>query len=361
MSRRRYLIVRLAALGDVAMGSTMIGAIRARDPDAHITWLCGSRVAELVALFDGVDEILVADEVSLMRGGRAGQLGALLSLWRKLALRRYDVTLLAHEDRRYRLLLLPVRTGRLRALNHQLSPTMLPIPGRYVGDEFVRLLDEGPPVGPVERHQPLADLRARVAASDGVSDPGIVLVPGGTRNVLREDSLRRWPVERYRDLAAHLLERGHHVTLAGDAGDAWVRPHFQGLGVRDEIGRHDIPGTLAILAAADAVVAHDTGLLHLARLVRRPVVALFGPTIPSKAIVAERDVKVLWGGTDLACRPCYNGRDFALCAHNLCMDDIPLHAVLAELDALLQAGSAVAAPDDGALAATTVTAQQGQR
>lgn len=54
----RYLIVKLAALGDVAMASTLVGAIRARDPGAHVTWLCGTRVAELGRLLDGVDEVL---------------------------------------------------------------------------------------------------------------------------------------------------------------------------------------------------------------------------------------------------------------------------------------------------------------
>lgn len=351
MSARKYLIVRLAALGDVAMGSAMVGAIRQRDPGARISWVCGERVASLVRLFDGVDDVVVVDEVALLRGGSIRRAIALLSLWRRLALRRFDATLLAHEDRRYRVLLLPIRTGKMRALEHGVSTRMLPIPGRYVGDEFVRLLDDGPPVGPVERRQPLADLRSRVVPPADGSQAGIVLAPGGTRNVLREDSLRRWPVERYRELATWLLERGHVVTLAGDAGDAWVRPYFAGLDVRDEIGKHDVPAMLGVLSTADVVVAHDTGLLHLARLVRCPVVALFGPTIPSKAITADADVRVLWGGADLACRPCYNGRDFAQCSNNLCMRDIAVRNVADEVTTLLIASrGSLAASELGARA-----------
>jgi heptosyltransferase II len=325
----RYLVVRLGALGDVAMSSSLIGAIRARAPDAHVTWLCGSRVAELVAMFDGVDEMIVADEVALLRGSLRARAGALLSLWRRLALRRYDVTLLGHEDRRYRALLAVVRTGRLRSLDHRVSPGMLPIPGRYLGDELVRLLEEGPAVGPVARQFPLADLRGRVSLSRASARAGIVLGPGGTRNVLREDSLRRWPVERYREVASRLLADGHTVTLAGDEGDSWVRPSFAGLAIRDEIGAHSVAGTLGILGTASLVIAHDTGLLHLARLVRTPVLALFGPTMPSKAIAQQADVRVLWGGVDLACRPCYNGRDFARCSDNRCMQDISVDTVLA--------------------------------
>jgi heptosyltransferase-2 len=359
MSARSYLIVRLGALGDVAMCSAMIGAIRSRDPQARIAWLCGSRVAPLVELFEGVDEIVVVDEVALFRGTLARRLGALLQLWRRLALRRFDVTLLAHEDARYRLVLWPVRTGRLRKLDHEVSPAMLPIPGRYVGDEFVRLLDDGPPEGPVEREHSMADLRRLAQARANGARAGIVLAPGGARNVLREDSLRRWPVERYRDLAAQLLARGLDVTLAGDAGDSWVRPYFSGLALRDEIGKHDVAGTLALLANADLAVAHDTGLLHLARLVRCPVVALFGPTIPAKVIIAERDVRVLWGGANLACRPCYNGRDFAECSNNLCMQDISLLSVISEVDELLRAGRrSVAATSPARTAPAAATAER---
>ena len=67
-SRGRYLIVKLAALGDVVMASTLVGAIRARDAEAHITWLCGSGVAPLVGLFDGVDEVVEVNELALLRG-----------------------------------------------------------------------------------------------------------------------------------------------------------------------------------------------------------------------------------------------------------------------------------------------------
>ena len=77
----RYLIVKLAALGDVVMASTLVGAIRGRDAEAHITWLCGSGVAPLVRLFDGVDEVVVVNELALLRGSAPARFRALLALW----------------------------------------------------------------------------------------------------------------------------------------------------------------------------------------------------------------------------------------------------------------------------------------
>lgn len=325
MSGARYLIVKLSALGDVAMASSLPGAIRARDPDAQVTWLCGGAAADLVRLFAGVDEVLVVDELSLLRGSVFGRAAALLSAWRQLVGRRYDQVLVAHGDWRFRALALPVRATRVRALSHAPSRRMLPVPSRYHGDEYVRLLEDESR-GPIAGHWPLADVRPALPAQSALRG-GVVLVPGGARNVLRESALKRWPIECYRELAMRLRRAGVSVTLVGDVADAWVRPHFEGLDVNDQIGAHGVVGTLGVLRAADLVISHDTGPMHLARLVRVPLLALFGPTSPSQFVTEDAMTSVIWGGASLACRPCYDGREFAACTDNLCMKDISVAAV----------------------------------
>jgi heptosyltransferase-2 len=326
MSGAHYLIVKLSALGDVAMASTLPGAIHARDPDAHVTWLCNDGVADLVRLFGGVNEVLVVDEVGLFRGSLGRRARAVLGTWRLLAGRRFDQILIGHGDWRFRALVLPVRAGRLRALSHAPSRKALPIPGRYHGDEYARLLEDDSR-GPIAGHWPLADVRPFLPPHRTPRHVGVALVPGGARNALRESALKRWPVERYRELAERLRHAGVAVTLVGDAADAWVRPYFADLDVRDEIGAHGLIGTLSLLSAADLVISHDTGPLHLAGLVRSPLLALFGPTNPSSFVMADANTSVMWGGASLACRPCYAGREFADCRNNLCMQDIPVAAV----------------------------------
>jgi heptosyltransferase-2 len=330
----RYLIVKLSALGDVAMASTLPHAIRRRDADARVTWLCGAAVADLVRLFVGVDEVLVADDAALFGGGFARRVSALVAAWRLVAGRRFDEILVGHADWRFRALVLPVRSARVRTLALGPSRHTLPIPGRYHGDEYARLLDDDSQ-GPIVGRWPLADLRPFMPPQEGRRPVGVVLVPGGARNAVRETALKRWPVERYGEVAARLRRAGVAVTLVGDAGDAWVRPHFEDLDVRDEIGSHGLVGTLSVLSAADLVISHDTGPLHLARLVRAPVLGLFGPTDPSHFAPEHMGANVIWGGSTLACRPCYNGREFAACADNLCMKDISAAAVTARALAML--------------------------
>ncbi len=62
--------------------------------------------------------------------------------------------------------------------------------------------------------------------------------------------------------------------------------------------------------------------------------SLFGPTMPSQFLVPDERTVVLWGGEQLACRPCYDGRDFARCADNICISSIPVARVLEAVESL---------------------------
>jgi heptosyltransferase II len=346
--REEILIVRLAALGDLVTSSTLLTRIAAERPGARVTWVCGRAGAPIVRLYDGVDEVIEVDERRLIGGSRAQQALALIKVWARLLGRRYDVVLIAHVDRRYRSIVWPVRASLVRMLDLSVPGRSNPIPGRFIGDEIARLLDPPEANGFRALAYDVADVRARMSMIELPADVkaevdrgiDVVLVPGGARNVLRDSPLRRWPVDRYAALAGTLTAQGARVAIVGDAGDAWVRPAFEGVPVVDLIGRLDIPQTMAVMNAAAVVVSHDTGPLHFARLVRTHLVGLFGPTAP-RAMIGEPDrATILWGGANLPCRPCYDGREFPNCPRNVCMEQISVAAVVDAVRAALPAADA---------------------
>jgi heptosyltransferase-2 len=145
-------------------------------------------------------------------------------------------------------------------------------------------------------------------------------------------------VEHYVDLARRLLEEGFGVVLVGDTHDRWAADHFAGLGVADRLGTLTITGTLSVLRGASLVISHDTGPMHLARLVRAPLIAIFGPQLPSKHIPADDDATIFWGGAALACRPCYDPHEPARCTNNLCMRDVSVEQVMEAALARLRPG-----------------------
>jgi heptosyltransferase II len=106
-----------------------------------------------------------------------------------------------------------------------------------------------------------------------------------------------------------------------------------------------LPQVISACSASDAVITHDTGPMHLAGLSDACLVGLFGPTDPAMFLPRRPSSVGLWGGQGFACRPCYDGTNFAPCQFNGCMHQVTPQMVLRELDRLLDARSrGVASP-----------------
>jgi heptosyltransferase-2 len=344
---RTVLIVKLAAIGDVVMALPMVTALRARTPDVRITWLCGRKAAPLLRLVDGIDEVIAVNEAAMLAGSMPAQVVSVVEAWLHIGLRRFDAVYIAHWDVRYRVLTWTVRAPLRQSLRGTPTTRAL-VPGRAHPDEYLRLvtgLDDHramrfPP--PELRAELPANLARRVDAFNPDGRPLVAITPGGARNVARENPLRRWPLERYAELTDTLVAHGYRVILTGDRTDGWVRTAFRDRAVLDLIGATDLPSLAALLRRCAIVVGHDSGPLHLARLVNTPTLALLGPTPPSMFFGPIRRTIYLWPGGELPCAPCYNGQEFADCANNVCMQMIDCATVarnvVAAVDAPLQGG-----------------------
>ena len=220
---RSVLIVKIAAIGDVVMALPMITALRAQDAATRITWLCGRTVAPLLASVDGIDALVEVDDVAVLAGTQAQKARAVLAGWSALSGRRFDLVITAHADPRYRMLASRVRARERRWLGER-KPRPRLVPGRYHGDEYVRLVT-GVDDGTATHFAPPA-LRATLdaAVAERIAALGsrrlIALAPGGARNPARDNPLRRWPLEHYAALARLLVANGDAVMLTGSDDDA---------------------------------------------------------------------------------------------------------------------------------------------
>jgi ADP-heptose:LPS heptosyltransferase len=133
------------------------------------------------------------------------------------------------------------------------------------------------------------------AASPAV--PGAVVVHPGAAH-----PARRWPIERFAEVASWANSRGLPVVVTGTAGEQQLAGAVaRSAGLGDEAvlaGSLSLEQLAALVHAARLVVCGDTGVSHLATAYRTPSVTLFGPTPPELwgPPVDARHV-VLWNGT----------------------------------------------------------------
>jgi heptosyltransferase II len=325
--RMRVLVVKIAPIGDVVLSLSMVTALRREHQCAEIVWLCGKSVAPLLSEIPSI-ELITVDEARLLTGSFFQRIGQVLSVWRRILARRFDLVVLGYSDRRYKILTFPAAARTRRAFNRK-GGRWWPVPGRYHGDEFARLITGVD--GPHASSAALPRINPRLSEQLAALTRGrtvIALAPGGARNLLEDVMLRRWPLDLYRRLAQELAHRRFSVAIVGAPSDTWVRVAFDGVDVLDLIGRTSLPELVAFYQRCAAVVTHDSGPMHLAVLAGAPTVALFGPTVPGEKVPKSGRIRVIWGGENLPCRPCYDGKVYAACSDNRCMKQISVAQVV---------------------------------
>jgi len=329
----RLLVVKLGAIGDVVMALPAAHAMHAQGYEIH--WICGLTAAPVLSLYPWI-HVIPVDEKKLLHSGKLSTFRTLLALWKAIPSGTFDVCATLYFDTRYKLLTWPVRARR-RVLLSQASRATSLLPGRHHTDEYFRVLSGR--TDNVAPHQlaPVPPASFPQLPLPRTNKPRIVLVPAGAKNLLRDDALRRWPIENYVAVAASLLELGAEIILAGGPDDQWASPHFAHLPIINVIGKHKLLETLALLNSAVLTITHDTGPLHLAGITRTALIGIFGPTDPRGRLPQRANSVALWGGEGFACRPCYDGRDYAPCTNNACMAQITTAMVLAEVQTLLNA------------------------
>lgn len=117
---------------------------------------------------------------------------------------------------------------------------------------------------------------------------------------------KRWPVEHFATLARALAECGHHIWLLGSPKDAPVGAAIAALApaaCTNLCGNTGLEQAIDLIAAAELTVCNDSGLMHVAAALNRPLVALFGSSSPGFTPPLSKRARIL--SLDLKCSPCF--------------------------------------------------------
>jgi heptosyltransferase-2 len=145
---------------------------------------------------------------------------------------------------------------------------------------------------------------------------------------------RRWPARHWATLVSTLADEWPelHPVLLGGPGDrefATEIAAMSGGGALNLCGVQPLADTIATIAQAEAVVAHDCGLMHVAAAYTRPMVAVFGPTDPRFAPPRSPRARVEWLHQE--CSPC--NAPTCRYAHGQCMAGVRPESVFSSLQA----------------------------
>jgi lipopolysaccharide heptosyltransferase I len=359
------LLIKPSALGDVIHTLPVLVKLRARYPRAQIDWLITPENADLVRHHPDLSQILLFPRRQFARFGRSWSATVgLLQLYQRLWQNRYQLVIDLHGQLRSALFVIasaaPVRIGfdrplsrrrpqpgeRVRLPEHGWTGTRegawvtyshrIPIPTLDV-HAVDRYLWLGPLLGLDDRPPDFRiylppETQARVAGWLGEAGIGgrplAVLAPGTTWHT------KHWHVEGFSAVASALVREGHTVVLVGAGRDVGrcqaVRtacPECHDLSGRTT------PGELAALITRAAVcVTNDSGPMHLAVALDRPVVSIFGPTNPVWIGPYGRPEAVV--RSPVECAPCYYRR-LSQCPHeHACMRQVSAAMVLERLQNL---------------------------
>ena len=122
---------------------------------------------------------------------------------------------------------------------------------------------------------------------------------------------KRWPAEHYAQVADARIREGWQVWLLGSQKDHPVGETIRENlipGLREESvnlsGQTSLAEAIDLLSCADSVVSNDSGLMHVAAALNRPLVAVYGSTSPAFTPPLADEVEVVQLGIE--CSPCFD-------------------------------------------------------
>ena len=325
---QRVLVVQTAFLGDTVFTSALVGALAARWPGAEIDLCVTPRGRDVAQAMPGAAHAYVFDKRGADRG-----LGGLRRVAARLATRQYPLAVLPHRSLRSALLArlarIPERVGFADAPGSLLYTARVRTAEKaFVRQEadLARALGATPaPMALQPRQEWIGSARAALGPAAGERLAAVCL---GS-----EWETKIWPSSRVAALTRLLAARGFRPVLLGGPREREMAREVN-CGSVDTTG-NPVGEALAILSLSALAVGGDTGLVHAARALGIPTVAVFGPTTPLVHLFGPRERAV---SLDLDCSPCstHGSRKCPL-GHHRCLRDLDAERVVAACQAVLTA------------------------
>ena len=314
----KILILKPSSLGDVIHALPVLRLLKLHQPAAEIFWWLETGFAPLLANDPDLTGVYHFNRQRWAAPGHWREIATVIADMRR---QHFDVAIdlqglarsavfawLAHAGVNIGLDSGPEGSREGARMAYDLVPSPLP-PGNHAVDRYLSVLS----LLDVPVHDRFDWLPARPAVAAQLQErwtPAgarwITLVPGA-----RWDN-KRWPIESFQELTRQLLALAPDLKISVIGGNS-----DRGLGAAitatnparclDLTGRTSLPEMIEWLRLSALTITNDTGPMHVAAALRKPVVALFGPTNPDRTGPYGQRHHVLHA-TNVDCAPCLRGK-----------------------------------------------------
>ena len=344
----RILLLRLERIGDLVMVLAAIADLRAAAPAAEITLVVGAWNEAIAGSIPGISHVETLNAAWLARGSSGLSVAALVARAWRWRPRRFDLAINFEPDIRSNLML--AASGARWTAGYRsggggplLDQALDYRPFEHTADNARRLVASVLPGESAETRAALLvvptahRLRAEALLGSSSAPHVAIHVPGGRQ-------VKQWDPRRFAAVARGLVEqRGANIVLTGGPDDrdlvATVRQDLPPERTIDLSSGLDLLTVAAVLERCDLMITGDTGPMHLAAAVGTPIVAVFGPSDPTRYAPRgplDRVIRV-----DLPCAPCNRIRlPPARCTGHIpdCLASISTDRVLEAARRVLDAG-----------------------
>ncbi|MCP4699619.1 MAG: lipopolysaccharide heptosyltransferase II [Gammaproteobacteria bacterium] len=145
---------------------------------------------------------------------------------------------------------------------------------------------------------------------------------------------KRWPEVYFAEVAKHKIEQGWQVWLFGSEKDAAIGKaiqDFAGPQCVNLCGRTELAEAVDLLSLAQAAVSNDSGLMHVASALEKPLIAIYGSSDPGFTPPLNKDAHIV--SLRLKCSPCFKRKCFFRGFR--CLKDLHPDKVIALLDMMV--------------------------
>jgi heptosyltransferase-2 len=321
------LVIQTAFLGDVILSTGLLSALADRYGPVEV--VTTPAAAPLLETHPAVSAVVPYDKHGTDRG-----IDGFFRLVRVLKSRGYARAFLPHRSLRSALLArlagIPERIGFAGGPGSWSYTRRIPLaPKGHDAERQLALATAGQRGGGAEGQKARVgiglttedrDAAARWLSERGIEDGFVALAPGSIWGT------KRWP--GYAELAARIEGP---VVVIGGPDDAALAKRVEDAApgrAHSAAGELSLRATAALLEHARVLVTNDSAPLHLAGAVGTPVVALFGPTVPSFGFGPRGPGDRIVQRDGLECRPCSrHGPQVCPLGHHRCMNEIAVERV----------------------------------